>query len=52
MFTRCLMVGTGRVSLMQSRFSILAPATRSFRSNFKNPYMSDPTPMSQEQRDD
>ncbi len=49
MFTRCLMVGTGRVSLMQSRFALMAPATRGFRSNFKNPYMHDPTPMSQEQ---
>ena len=50
MFTRCLMVGTGRVSMMQSRFALMAPATRGFRSNFKNPYMHDPTPMSQEQR--
>ena len=53
MFTRCLMAGTGRTSLISSRCSALLPTTvRSFRSDFRNPYMHDPTPMSQEQRDE
>ena len=50
MFTRCLMVGTGRTSLMltnANRFSVVPAAARGFRSDFKNPYMADPTPMSQ-----
>ena len=46
------MLGGGRASLLQSRMSMVAPACRGFRSDFKNPYMSDPTPMSQEQRDE
>ena len=53
MFTRCLMAGTGRTSLISSRCSALLPTTvRGFRSDFRNPYMHDPTPMSQEQRDE
>ena len=45
------MSGAGRASLQQSRLSVLAAQqVRSFRSDFKNPYMHDPTPMSQEQR--
>ena len=53
MFTRCMMVGTGRASVCQSRMSLLAPAaSRGFRSDFKNPYMNDPTPMSQQERDE
>ena len=51
MLTRCLMLGTGRASLAQSRMVAMAPV-RFFRSDFKNPYMNDPTPMSQEQRDE
>ena len=55
MFTRCMMLGTGRASLSmtQARMSMLAPlAYRGFRSDFKNPYLHDPVPMSQEQRDE
>ena len=47
MFTRCLMLGTGRTSLQLNRISMLPAAVRGFRSDFKNPYISDPTPMSQ-----
>ena len=55
MFTRCLMAGTGRTSLLSSRYcpsALLPTAVRGFRSDFRNPYMHDPTPMSQEQRDE
>ena len=48
------MAGTGRTSLFSTRLTtMMAPASmRGFRSDFKNPYMHDPTPMSQEQRDE
>ena len=52
MLTRCLMAGTGRASLLSSRMTLAAPAMCGFRSDFKNPYMHDPTPMSQQQRDE
>ena len=31
---------------------LVPAAARSFRSDFKNPYLHDPVPMSQEQRDE
>ena len=55
MFMRCMMAGTGRASLnlTQNRLTMLAPlGVRGFRSDFKNPYMHDPQPMSQEERDE
>ena len=52
MLTRCLMVGAGRTSLQQCRWAALIPSVRGFRSDFKNPYLHDPTPMSQEERDE
>ena len=30
----------------------MMPSVRGFRSDFKNPYMHDPTPMSQQERDE
>jgi len=51
MLTRYMMAGSGRAALCQSRMALMAPALRGFRSDFKNPYLHDPTPMSQEERD-
>ena len=46
-----MMMGAGRSALLQSRLVSMAPVA-TFRSDFKNPYMNDPTPMSQQQRDE
>ena len=50
MLTRCMMLGSGRLSQPMFANALAAASVRGFRSTFKNPYLHDPTPMSDAER--